>query len=100
MERKKILILGGGYGGLAVMRKLARRLSRDHYSIALLDESPYHTIKTRFHELAVYPNRGRFLRYPIRIFTRSADADFFEERVERIPLFRAIRNHHERGTPL
>ncbi len=86
MKRKKILILGGGYSGLAVMRKLARRLGRDHYSIALIDESPYHTIKTRFHELAVYRNRGRFLRYPLRIFTRSAGADFFEERVERIRL--------------
>ena len=54
MKRKKILILGGGYGGLAVMRKLARRLPSSDYSICLINESPFHTIKTRFHELAVY----------------------------------------------
>jgi NADH dehydrogenase len=84
MQRKKILILGGGYGGLTVMRKLARRLSPSYYSIALIDESSHHTIKTRFHELAVYQNRGRFIRYPNRIFTRSAGANFIQARVQRI----------------
>ena len=84
MKRKKILILGGGYGGLAVMRKLARRLRSSHYSICLIDESPFHTIKTRFHELAVYRNRDRFIRFPIRIFTRSAGAEFVEARVHGI----------------
>ena len=76
MTRKKILILGGGYAGLAVLRKLARRLPRTDYSIALIDASPHHTIKTRFHERAVYRNRGRFIRFPIKIFTRSAGAEF------------------------
>jgi NADH dehydrogenase len=84
MPRKKILILGGGYAGLAVLRKLGRRLRRPDYSITLIDESPFHTIKTRFHELAVYRNRGRFIRFPIRIFTRSAGAEFSQGRVERI----------------
>ena len=84
MQRKKILILGGGYAGLAVLRKLARRLRPSDYSIALIDESPFHTIKTRFHELAVYRNRGRFIRCPISLFTRSAGAEFVQDRVERI----------------
>ncbi len=84
MKRKKILILGGGYAGLAVLRNLARRLRRSDYSITLIDESPYHTIKTRFHELAVYRNRGRFVRFPIRVFTRSAGAEFIQDRVQKI----------------
>jgi NADH dehydrogenase len=84
MKRKRILILGGGYGGLAVMRGLAGRLRRSHYSICLIDESPFHTIKTRFHELAVYRNRGRFIRFPIRIFTRSAGAEFVQARAQSI----------------
>jgi len=84
MKRNKILILGGGYGGLAVMRKLARCLPSFHYSICLIDESPFHTIKTRFHELAVYRNRGRFIRFSIGIFTQSAGAEFINARVQAI----------------
>ena len=84
MKRKKILILGGGYGGLGVMRGLARRLRSPRYSIRLIDDSPFHTIKRRFHELAVYRNRGRLIRLPIRIFTRSAGAEFLQARVQAI----------------
>jgi NADH dehydrogenase len=84
MKRKKVLILGGGYGGLAVMRGLSRRLRSSDYSICLIDESPFHTIKTRFHELAVYRHRSRFIRHPIRIFTRSAGAEFVQDRVQGI----------------
>jgi NADH dehydrogenase len=84
MQRKKILILGGGYGGLAVLRKLARRPRRSDDSIALIDESPFHTIKTRFHEVAIYRNRDRLIRFPINLFTRSVAAEFVQDRVERI----------------
>ena len=66
------------------MRKLARCLRSSNYSIHLIDESPFHTIKTRFHELAVYRNRDRFIRFPIRIFTRSAGTEFVQARVQEI----------------
>jgi NADH dehydrogenase len=84
MQRKKILILSGGYAGLAVLHKLEQRLRRSDYSIALIEESPSHTINTRFHQLAVYRNRGGFIRFPINLFTRSAGAEFIQDRFERI----------------
>lgn len=84
MHKKRIIILGGGYAGLAAMRRLARTLDPSRYSILLIDASAHHTIKSRFHELAVYRDRGRLMRYPMEIFTRVAGVEFIKAHVRRI----------------
>ncbi|WP_028543842.1 FAD-dependent oxidoreductase [Paenibacillus taiwanensis] len=50
---KKIVVLGGGYGGVLTAKKLAKRLNKDKdVSITLIDRKPYHTMMTELHEVA------------------------------------------------
>ncbi|WP_018527198.1 NAD(P)/FAD-dependent oxidoreductase [Alkalispirochaeta alkalica] len=52
-ERKRIVILGGGYGGIQVAKKLLKRFSRNpSVEITLIDKNPYHTLMTELHEVA------------------------------------------------
>lgn len=48
---KKILCLGGGYGNIRAIQKLAPKLPAD-YSITLVDKKPFHGLKTEYYALA------------------------------------------------
>ena len=84
MSTGRIVILGGGYAGLAAMRILSRRARPDFDSLTLVDASPYHCIKTRFHELVAGRHRDRLIRLPIQLFADAARARFLNARIERI----------------
>src|SRR5690606_3764926 len=50
---KRIVVLGGGYGGVLTTKKLAKLLKRHRdYRIMLIDKKPYHTLLTELHEVA------------------------------------------------
>lgn len=49
---KKIVILGGGYGGVLTAKKIERKLKKEDVSITLIDKNPYHTMLTELHEVA------------------------------------------------
>jgi NADH dehydrogenase len=50
---KNILIVGGGYAGIAAAKKLAKKYkSRDDITITLVDRRPFHTLMTELHEVA------------------------------------------------
>jgi NADH dehydrogenase len=86
MATPHVLILGGGYGGLACLRALARPLRRGQYTATLLDATPHHTIKTRFHERAVWERRELLLRVPLAPLARAAGAEFVCDRVTSVDL--------------
>ncbi|PRR72027.1 FAD-dependent oxidoreductase [Clostridium thermopalmarium] len=49
----KILILGAGYGGVHVAKKLAKKYKKnDSIEITLIDKNPFHTLMTELHEVA------------------------------------------------
>jgi len=53
MTKKKIVVLGGGYGGIAATKKLYRHFKKDrNMEITLIDKNPYHTLMTELHEVA------------------------------------------------
>ncbi|MCT4605120.1 MAG: FAD-dependent oxidoreductase [Marinisporobacter sp.] len=53
MDKKKIVILGGGYGGVLTAKKLAKKFKKDdNIEITLIDRKPYHTLLTELHEVA------------------------------------------------
>jgi NADH dehydrogenase len=49
---KKIVILGGGYGGYKIANNLLHKGLPDDAEIILIDRTPYHTLKTEFYALA------------------------------------------------
>ncbi|HEY2492088.1 MAG TPA: FAD-dependent oxidoreductase [Paenibacillus sp.] len=50
---KKIVVLGGGYGGVLTAKKLASKFKKnDDIAIQLIDRNPYHTLLTELHEVA------------------------------------------------
>ncbi len=50
---KKILILGGGYGGVWAGKILEKRFRKDpDVQITLVDKKPFHTLMTELHEVA------------------------------------------------
>ena len=50
---KKIVLLGGGYGGVLTAKKLAKKFKKnDDVQITLIDRNPYHTLLTELHEVA------------------------------------------------
>ncbi len=79
---KKIVILGGGYAGLSAMRSLSSQVPGRGYSLELIDASPWHTVKTRFHEMLVTRRKDRLIRHPIERFTRAAAARFLQADIQ------------------
>lgn len=50
---KKIVIIGGGYGGMYAGKLLHKKFKKnDDVSITLIDKKPYHTLMTELHEVA------------------------------------------------
>ena len=52
-DKKNILILGAGYGGVHVAKKLAKKYKKNNnVEITLIDKNPFHTLLTELHEVA------------------------------------------------
>ncbi|MFO8042163.1 MAG: NAD(P)/FAD-dependent oxidoreductase [Alkalispirochaeta sp.] len=52
-DKKRIVILGGGYGGVHAAKKLHKKYKRrEDIEITLIDKNPYHTLMTELHEIA------------------------------------------------
>lgn len=91
-ERRRILVLGGGYGGLACLRGLSGRLPPHRYEVRLVDATPYHEIKTRFHERAVLPGREAALRLPLTTLATASGAEFCRDEALEVDFVdRAVR---------
>jgi NADH dehydrogenase len=51
--KKKIVVLGAGYGGVLTAKKLAKKFKKDNdVEITIIDKKPYHTLLTELHEVA------------------------------------------------
>lgn len=52
-ETTRIVILGGGYGGVHAAKRLHKKYrKREDVEITLIDKNPYHTLMTELHEIA------------------------------------------------
>ncbi len=53
MNKTRIVILGGGYGGITAAKKLHKEFKKKkNIQITLIDRNPFHTLMTELHEVA------------------------------------------------
>lgn len=65
--RKRVIIVGGGFGGL----KLARKLKSDKYQVVLLDKNNYHIFQPLLYQVATAGIEPSAISFPFRkIFKR------------------------------
>lgn len=80
---KKLVILGGGYGGMRIMQKLLQTGLPSDLKIILVDTSPYHSFKTEFYALAA----GTIPDNHIRVaFPKHSQIEFINDEVVKIDL--------------
>lgn len=49
---KKLVILGGGYGGLQIVQDILHQGVPNNVDITVIDKNPYHSLKTEFYTIA------------------------------------------------
>ena len=54
--RKKVVVLGGGYAGVLIAKKLEKKLKKKKIDadITIIDKNPFHTMLTELHEVAAF----------------------------------------------
>lgn len=61
-ERERVVIVGGGFGGL----KMARQLSRKDYQVVLIDKNNYHQFQPLFYQVAMAGLEPSSIVFPFR----------------------------------
>ena len=51
---KQIVVLGAGYAGILIAKKLEKRLRKKDVDITIIDKNPFHTMLTELHEVAAW----------------------------------------------
>lgn len=67
-SQKRIIIIGGGFGGL----KLARELSHSNYQIVLIDKNNYHQFQPLFYQVATAGLEPSAISFPFRKIFQKA----------------------------
>lgn len=78
--KKRIVIIGGGFAGL----KLAKKLSKSKYQIVLLDRNNYHTFQPLLYQIAMGGLEPSSITYPLRKSIRGDSAFFRMATVEEV----------------
>jgi NADH dehydrogenase len=72
-DKKRVVIIGGGFGGL----KVASMLDTRYYQIVLLDKRNYHQFQPLFYQVATSGLEPSTISFPFRkIFQRKKDLHF------------------------
>jgi NADH dehydrogenase len=73
MEKKKIIIIGGGFGGL----QLARKLKNSKYMVLLIDKQNHHQFQPLFYQVASSRLEPSTISFPFRkIFQKFSNLDY------------------------
>lgn len=83
-SKKKILILGGGFGGMNVLKDLQKNLDFDNNSITIVDENNYFLFTPMLPEVASGMLNPRDITTPIRHFCHHAK--FFQATIFSVDL--------------
>lgn len=87
MTSNRIVIVGGGFGGLHLLRALERRLRPGEAEVTLLDRNNYHLFTPLLYQVATGELPPHAVAYPLRrTVVREARYRFLQTDVERIDL--------------
>jgi NADH:ubiquinone reductase (H+-translocating) len=101
MAGRRLLILGGGFGGLDVARAVGRsRTARDYWDTLLIDKENFFQFNPLLPAVAVGSVETRHIVYPLRAMARHRQIRFHKNKVIAIDLARReVRLHNELAEP-
>jgi NADH dehydrogenase len=101
MAGKRLLVLGGGFGGLDVARALGRsRHAREYWDTLLVDKENFFQFNPLLPAVAVGSVETRHIVYPLREMARHRHIRFHKNKVIDIDLRRReVRLHNDLVTP-
>ncbi|RYL94127.1 NAD(P)/FAD-dependent oxidoreductase [Sporolactobacillus sp. Y61] len=82
MKKKRIVILGAGYGGLRTLKKLQNM--HINASLVLINKNNYHCETTSLHEVAAGSSDAREICYPIDYVIDRKQTAFIQDTVLRV----------------
>jgi NADH dehydrogenase len=85
---KKVVVLGGGFAGLHLVRRLERRLRREEASVTLVDRQNYHLFTPLLYQVSTGELPPHAVAYPLRDATAPAGFQFLQSEVTAIDLER------------
>ncbi len=81
-QKERIVVVGGGAGGLELVVRLARKLKRDrNVDVVLIDKNPSHIWKPLFHEVATGSLNSHHDEASYRMLARKHGFEFLLGRV-------------------
>ncbi|TDM48185.1 NAD(P)/FAD-dependent oxidoreductase [Macrococcoides goetzii] len=83
-ERKKVVVLGGGYAGLQTVTKLQKLVSTQDCDITLINKNEYHYEATWLHEASAGTREFQDCLYPIASVLNHSKVDFVVDEVTKI----------------
>ncbi|RAI80391.1 NAD(P)/FAD-dependent oxidoreductase [Macrococcoides goetzii] len=83
-ERKKVIVLGGGYAGLQTVTKLQKLVSTQDCDITLINKNEYHYEATWLHEASAGTREYQDCLYPIASVLNHSKVDFVVDEVTKI----------------
>jgi NADH dehydrogenase len=91
MEKRHIVILGAGYGGLYTALKLERFLNkRKDWEILLIDKNSYHQLKTELHEVAAGRKTLEATTVPFRNILKNKRINFLQAEITQMDFVNKI----------
>lgn len=97
MEKKRILILGGGYAGLKCAITLQKNINKINADITLISKHDYHYQSTLLHKVAVGTYSARKARIYFRKLLDKNKIKFIKDSVVSIQRDKVIGKHKEYG---
>src|SRR5213593_4803396 len=89
MERRRLVILGGGFGGLDVARAVGgSRAARGYWDTLLIDKENFFQFNPLLPAVAVGSVETRHIVYPLRAMARHRHIRFYKNKAIRIDLER------------
>src|SRR5437773_6645434 len=95
MAGRRLLILGGGFGGLDVVRSVGRsRAARGYWDTLLIDKENFFQFNPLLPAVAVGAVETRHIVYPLRQMARHRQVRFIKNKVMGIDLDRRVVELH------